>query len=156
MARGPIAALWMLAVVGAAAAAPGWAADLALRSLDGLSQVRVEVDAGPGLDPVDLEVAVARRLAEAGIAADWRAPATLQVDARVGPEAVAAGVSLTQPVLLERDPLLEAEVATWSLGEAERPDPATPPPTATQLLLDRILDRFLEDWGEANTVVSGY
>lgn len=141
-----------VALVGLGAAAQICAAsegDYGVRSLAGLSAVRVEVLSPEGVDPVDAEVALLKRLREAGLAVAPAAPAVLRADVRAGGDVASAELTLTQAMCLERDPEVSEPVATWFQGSAVR-GRSGEPGVAAVAGLATLVDEFVGDWRRAN------
>lgn len=124
--------------------------DYGVRSLSGLSAVRVEVLSPEGVDSVDAEVALLLRLRAAGLAVAADAPAVLQADVRAGADVASAELTLTQAVCLERDPVLSERVATWFQGTAVRGDRGGEPGGMAVAGLASLVDEFVGDWRRAN------
>lgn len=139
----PMMAGWLVAGFLAGSCWAGADLDYGVRSLSGLSAVRLEFAAGEGPEAVDAEVVLLERLHRAGITVSRGAPAVLRVDLRAAQGLVSADLSLSQAVCLERDPVVTDQVATWSQGASIRGDDASG-------ALAALVEEFVRDWQQAN------
>ncbi|GAB6062198.1 hypothetical protein [Deferrisoma palaeochoriense] len=112
--------------------------------LSGLESVRVEVAVEEGADPLDAEVELLRALQEAGVSAGAAARARLRLDLVPVDGGWSAGLVLTQPLCLERDPLQCADQPTWVEVATDRKgaDPIS--------LVGEVAARFVAAWRRAN------
>lgn len=136
-----------------AATLSAWAGpreDYGVRSLAGLSAVRIELQAPGGVDPVDAEVTLLRGLREAGLTVAADAPAVLRADVRAGPDGGSAELTLIQALCLERDPVVSEQVPTWFQGMAVRRREGEKADAAALAGLGSLIGEFVGDWRRSN------
>jgi len=142
---------WVLAICFfVAAGGPSGAQPFGTLSLTRLSEVRIEVAAGDGVDAESAQVLVEERLQKAGIVVKSEASSLLQVSIKAGRALLMTDLTLSQGVCLEREPVITAVVPTWVLGRAVRLAEGGSVDGEVATSLETLLQEFVREWELAN------